>query len=39
MLLLLGLGLLLWYGFDPWPRNFHMPQGQPENKNQNQKLS
>ena len=19
------LGLLLWHGFDPWPRNFHMP--------------
>ena len=19
------LGLLLWYGFGPWPRNFHMP--------------
>ena len=20
------LGSLLWYGFDFWPRNFHMPQ-------------
>ena len=19
-----GLELLLWYSFDPWPRNFHM---------------
>ena len=19
------LGLLLWYGFNPWPKNFHMP--------------
>lgn len=23
--LLLQLGLLLWPGFDPWPRNFYMP--------------
>ena len=23
------LGLLLWHGFNPWPRNFHMPQMQP----------
>ena len=22
---LLWLGLLVWRGFDPWPRNFHMP--------------
>ena len=21
------LGLLLWHGFHPWPRNSHMPQG------------
>ena len=20
------LGSLLWCGFDPWPRNFHMPR-------------
>ena len=20
------LGLLVWLGFDPWPKNFHMPQ-------------
>ena len=25
MLSLQWLGLLLWRGFDPWPRNFHMP--------------
>ena len=23
---------LLWHGFDPWPRNVHMPQGQPKKK-------
>ena len=22
--------LLLWFGFDPWPRNFHMPQVWPK---------
>ena len=26
------LGLLLWYRFDPWPGNFHMPQVQPKKK-------
>ena len=26
------LGLLLWYRFDPWLRNFHMPWGQPKKK-------
>ena len=24
-LLLQHPGLLLWHGFDPWPRNFHVP--------------
>ena len=23
---------LLWCEFDPWPRNFHMPWGQPKRK-------
>ena len=23
---------LQWYGFDPWPRNFHMPWVQPKTK-------
>ena len=27
------LGLLLWHGFDPWPRNFHMLQAQLKEKN------
>ena len=26
------LRLLLWHGFDPWPRNFYMPQVWPEKK-------
>ena len=26
------LGLLLWHKFDPWPRNFHMPQVWPKKK-------
>ena len=26
------LRLLLWRRFDPWPRNFHMPRGQPPQK-------
>ena len=30
VLSLLWLGLLLWHGFDPWPRNFHVPQVQPK---------
>ena len=30
------LWLLLWHGFDPWPRNFHMPWAQPK-KNLNYK--
>ena len=29
---LLWLGLLLWHGFDLWPRSFHMLQGQQKNK-------
>ena len=29
---LLWLWLLLWFGFDPWPGNFHMPQMQPKKK-------
>ena len=24
--------LLLWRGFDPWPRNFHMLKAQPKKK-------
>ena len=31
---LLWLWLQLWHGFDPWPRNFCMPQAQPERKNE-----
>ena len=27
---LLWLGLLLWCGFDPWSRKFHMPQVRPK---------
>ena len=27
---LLWLWLLLWYGFNPWPRNFHMPWAGPK---------
>ena len=26
------LGPLLWRMFNPWPRNFHMPQAQPGKK-------
>ena len=26
------LWLLLWRGFNPWPRNFHMPQVRPKIK-------
>ena len=26
---LLWYWLLLWYGFDPWPGNFHMPHVHP----------
>ena len=29
---LLWLESLPWYGFDPWPWNFHMPQEQPKKK-------
>ena len=29
------LGLLLWCGFDPWPRNFHMLEVQPKKKKKN----
>ena len=25
--------LLMWRGFDPWPRNFHMLQAWPKEKN------
>ena len=28
----LGLWLLLWCGFDPWPRNLYMPWVQPKKK-------
>ena len=27
---LLWLRLLLWYGFDPWPGNVHMPWARPK---------
>ena len=30
MLSLQQLGLLLWHGFDPWPKNFHMARVQPK---------
>ena len=29
----LWLRLLLWWEFDPWPRNFRMPLEQPKRKN------
>ena len=29
LLLLQHFRLLLWLGFDPWPRNLHMLQSQP----------
>ena len=32
---LLRLELLLWQGFRPWPRNFHMLWVQPKNNNNN----
>ena len=32
MLSLQWLGLLLWHGFDPWPKNFHMPWLWPKKK-------
>ena len=32
---LLWLWLELWRGFDPWPRNFHMPQALPIVKDKN----
>ena len=31
------LGLLLWHKFDPWPRNFHMPQVWPKKKKKERK--
>ena len=30
-------GSLLWLGFDPWPRKFHMPQVQPKKKKKERK--
>ena len=30
-------GSMLWWGFEPWPRNFHMPQGQPKKKKNKKK--
>ena len=29
VLSLQGIGSLLWHGFDPWPRIFHMPRAWP----------
>ena len=31
------LGLLLWHGFNPWPRNFHTPWVRPPQKKDRQK--
>ena len=31
------LRLLLWRSFDPWPRDFHMPQHGQKNKHANMK--
>ena len=31
------LELLLWCGFDPWPRNFHMPVEAPQKKKKKRK--
>ena len=28
-----GLGLLLWLGFHPWPRNFHVTRARPKKIN------
>ena len=35
VLLLQWLGLLLWLGFDPWPRNFHIPWAWPKKEKEN----
>ena len=32
VLSLLCLWIQLWHGFDPWPRNFHMPRAQLKKK-------
>ena len=32
-----GLELLLWYSFDPWPRNFHMLGAWPKKKKKKKK--
>ena len=32
-------GSLLWHGFNPWPRNFHMPQMRPKKKKKKKKKS
>ena len=39
VLLLQQLGLLLWQGFDHWPRNFHMPYVWPKKKKGRPELS
>ena len=31
------LGSLLWLGFDPWPRNFHVSQAWPKKKKKDKK--
>ena len=31
-------GLLLWYGFDPWPGNFHMLHGHGPKKKKKKNL-
>ena len=36
---LLRLMSLLWFGIDPWPRNFHMPWGQPKKKQNKKKVT
>ena len=38
-LTLLWLRLLQWHGLDPWPRNFCMPQTQPNQTKPNQTKS
>ena len=35
---LLWLGLLLWHGFDPWPRSFYMLKAWPKKKKKKLRL-
>ena len=35
---MLQLRSLLWWGFSPWPRNFHMPRAWPKKKEKSDRL-